>query len=169
MSNPAASMFDPQEGNTRKVLAFQPRHWTVAPVTRNLVAITHRSALCWKTVEKPYVASPHMTTQSGRKWYYQGGLGSVRFGYGSGVERFEWFRFSVPAVPLQNGFFFVFSTVSQERTVPVSVPGKRFRRFRFRFRFREKRFRRFRFPVPVRFLSHPVLFLRFRTRLRACT
>ena len=33
-----------------------------------------------------------------------------------------------------------FSTVSQERTVPVpvSVPGKRFRRFRFRFRFREK-------------------------------
>ena len=41
----------------------------------------------------------------------QGGLGSVRFGYGSGVERFERFRFSVPAVPLQNGFFFVFSTV----------------------------------------------------------
>ena len=30
--------------------------------------------------------------------------------------------------------------------VPVSVPGKRFRRFRFRFRFREKRFRQFRFP-----------------------
>ena len=41
--------------------------------------------------------------------------------------------------------------------VPVSVPGKRFRRFRFRFRFREKRFRRFRFPVPVRFLSHPAI------------
>ena len=36
--------------------------------------------------------------------------------------------------------FLCFSTVSQERTVPVpvSVRGKRFRRFRFRFRFREK-------------------------------
>ena len=44
-----------------------------------------------------------------------------------------------------------------ERTVPVpvSVPGKRFRRFRFRVRFLGKRFRRFRFPVPVWFLSHP--------------
>ena len=50
------------------------------------------------------------------------------------------FRFSVPAVLLQNGFFFVFSTASQERTVPVSVPGKRFRRFWFRFQFREERF-----------------------------
>ena len=28
----------------------------------------------------------------------------VRFGYGLGVERFERFRFSVPAVPLQKGF-----------------------------------------------------------------
>ena len=27
----------------------------------------------------------------------------VRFGYGSGVHRFERFRFSVPAVPLQKG------------------------------------------------------------------
>ena len=32
--------------------------------------------------------------------YLQGGPASVRFGYGSGVERFERFRFSVPAVPL---------------------------------------------------------------------
>ena len=31
----------------------------------------------------------------------------VRFGYGLGVGRFEWFRFSVPAVPLQNVFFCV--------------------------------------------------------------
>ena len=44
----------------------------------------------------------------------QGGPGSVRFGYSLGVERFERFRFS---------------TVKEERTVPVSVPGKRFRRF----------------------------------------
>ena len=34
----------------------------------------------------------------------QGGTGSVRFGCGLGVERFERFRFSVPAVPLQKGF-----------------------------------------------------------------
>ena len=42
------------------------------------------------------------------------------------MERFERFRFSVPAVPLSRGFFCVFSTISQERTVPVpvSVPGK---------------------------------------------
>ena len=178
----------------------------------------------------------------------QGGPGSVRFGCGSGVERFERFRFSVPRFlckkgfsvfqysltgkseippvllgipwpalkgPLRNQFWKkrrpqpywggensgnaleasnalnyrvwgipavlsreipgnalrafpgsfrsssgISSGKSQpywgcgpERTVPVSVPGKRFRRFRFRFRFREKRFRRFRFPVPVRFLS----------------
>ena len=57
----------------------------------------------------------------------------------------------------KNGFS-VFQYILKERTipVPVSVPGKRFRRFQFRFRFREKRFWRFRFPVPVRFLSHPV-------------
>ena len=44
-----------------------------------------------------------------------------------------------------------------ERTVPVpvSVPGKRFRRFWFRVRFLRKRFRRFRFPVSVRFLRRP--------------
>ena len=63
----------------------------------------------------------------------------------------------------KKGFLY-FSTVQQERTVPVSVsvPGKRFRRFRFRFWFREKRFRRFRFPVPVRLLSlsHPAIFVR---------
>ena len=48
-----------------------------------------------------------------------------------------------------------------ERTVgvPVSVPGKRFRRFRFRVRFLGKWFRRFRFPVPVRLLGHPVIIL----------
>ena len=79
----------------------------------------------------------------------------VRFGYGSGVERFERFRFSVPAVPLQTRFFFVFqysftgkdgsgSGPGSWKTipaVPLSVSGKRFRRFRF--------------PVPVWFLSHP--------------
>ena len=34
----------------------------------------------------------------------QSGPGSVWFGYGLGVERFDRFRFSVPAVPLQKGF-----------------------------------------------------------------
>ena len=56
----------------------------------------------------------------------QGGPGSVRFGYGSGVERFERFRFSVPAVPLQKGKFLCFSK---------QFNGKG--RFRFRFRFLE--------------------------------
>ena len=37
-----------------------------------------------------------------------GSPGSVRFGYGLGMERFERFRFSVPAVPLRRVFFSVF-------------------------------------------------------------
>ena len=87
--------------------------------------------------------------------------GSVRFGYGLGVERFERFRFSAPAVPLQKGVFC------------VSVQPSRKGRFRFRFRFLkngsggsgsafgfgEKQFRRFRFPVPVWFLSRPAILL----------
>ena len=51
--------------------------------------------------------------------------GSVRFGYGLGVEGFEQFRFSVLAVPLQKGVFC------------VSVQFNREGRFRFRFRFLE--------------------------------
>ena len=56
----------------------------------------------------------------------QSGPGSVRFGYGLGVERFDRFRFSVPAVPLKKGFS-VFQYNLKERTVPVPVPvpGKR--------------------------------------------
>ena len=57
--------------------------------------------------------------------YFQGGPGSVRFGYGLGVERFERFWFSVPAVPLPKGFILCFSTIQQERTVsaPEAVPA----------------------------------------------
>ena len=55
----------------------------------------------------------------------QGGPGSVRFGYGLGVEGFERFRFSVLAVPLQKGFFCVSAQFNREG------------RFRFRFRFLE--------------------------------
>ena len=83
-------------------------------------------------------------------------FGSVRLRFGDGTVR---------AVPVfgsggssKEGGFCVFQYSLTERTVPVpvSVPGKRFRRFRFRVRFLGKRFRRFRFPVPVRFLGHPV-------------
>ena len=62
--------------------------------------------------------------------------GWPRFGYGLEMERFERFRFSVPAVPLGRG------------SLCVSVQFHR-GRFRFRARFLRKRFRRFRFPVPV--------------------
>ena len=56
-----------------------------------------------------------------KKRFYQGGPGSVRFGYGSRVERFQRFWFSVPAVPLQKKF------------CCVSVQFNRKGRFRFRF------------------------------------
>ena len=66
------------------------------------------------------------------------------------MERFERFRFSVPAVPLRRGLLCVSAQFSRE-----DGSGFRFgRRFRFRVRFLGKRFRRFRFPVPVRFLGH---------------
>ena len=64
-----------------------------------------------------------------RRVNFQGGPGSVRFGYGLGVEAFERFRFSVLALPLPKGFFCV--------SVQFNREG------------------RFRFPVPGRFLSHP--------------
>ena len=51
------------------------------------------------------------------------GPGSVWFGYGLGVERFERFRFSVTAVPMQKGFF--------------CVSAQLHRKGRFRFRFLE--------------------------------
>ena len=86
----------------------------------------------------------------------QGGPGSVRLRFGGGTVR---------AVPVfgsggssKEGVlnFCVSAQFSREDgPVPVSVPGKRFRRFRFRVRFLGKWFRRFRFPVPVRFLGHP--------------
>ena len=54
----------------------------------------------------------------------------VRFGYGLGVERFEPFRFSVPAVPLKKGFcVFQYSLTGKGgsgcgswKTVSVPVP-----------------------------------------------
>ena len=48
---------------------------------------------------------------------------------------------------------FQYSLAQRTVPVPVSVPGKRLRRFQFRIRFLGKRSRRFRFPVPVRFLG----------------
>ena len=88
----------------------------------------------------------------------QGGPGSVRFGYGLGVEGFERFRFSVLAVPPRRGVFLCVSVQFNREgrfRFRFRFHVKRFWRFRFHFRFQEKRFRRFRFPVPVRFVSHP--------------
>ena len=59
----------------------------------------------------------------------------VRFGYGLGMERFDRFRFSVPAVPLQKGFFCVsvqfkgkdgsgFGSWKTVPAVPVPLSGK---------------------------------------------
>ena len=50
---------------------------------------------------------------------------SVRLPFFSGLERFEWFRFSVPAVPLQKRLFCVsvqFNRKGRFRP-PVSVPA----------------------------------------------
>ena len=73
------------------------------------------------------------------------------------MERFKWFRFSVPAVPLQKGFsVFQYTVTGKDGScsgfgswktvpavpVPLSVSG---------------RTGRFRFPVPVQFLSHPAI------------
>ena len=83
--------------------------------------------------------SPEKTTCSFPYRFSQGGPGSVRFGYGLGMERFERFRFSVRAVPLRRGFFCVSVQSNTEdgsgsgfgswKTVPAvpvprSVPGK---------------------------------------------
>ena len=93
--------------------------------------------------------------QPGVEWhcfFYQGGPGSVRFGYGLGMERFAWFRFSRFRRFLEGGCVCVFPYSLAERTVPVSVPGKRFRRFGKTVPT---------VPVPVRFLGHPVLCVGF--------
>ena len=85
-------------------------------------------------------------------WFNIAREAPVRFGYGSGVERFERFRLSVPAVPLQERFsVFQYSLTGKDGSgfgswktvpevpVPLSVSGKTVP------------------TVPVRFLSHPVL------------
>ena len=57
----------------------------------------------------------------------------VRFGYGLGLERFERFRFSVPALPLHTKVFllcfsgFQYRLTGNDVPVSVSVPGKQFR------------------------------------------
>ena len=68
-------------------------------------------------IEGPYLVLSRFRAQLGvlnrlvLNRFRQGAPGSVRFGYGLGMERFERFRFSVPAVPLRRGFLCVFSTV----------------------------------------------------------
>ena len=67
-------------------------------------------------------------------WLFSGfnRVATVRFGYASCMERFEWFRFSFPTVPLWSLSRSV--KFSQKGTVPVPVPEKRFQRFRFLLR-----------------------------------
>ena len=83
---------------------------------------------------KPSFVSPRLDCPNFRE-------APVRFGYGLGVERFERFRFSVLAVPLQKSFFFLcfqYSLTGEEGSgsgfgswktvpavpVPLSVSGK---------------------------------------------
>ena len=73
--------------------------------------------------------------------------GPVRFGYRLGWNGSSGSGFRLRRLHCKSVAFLCFTTLSQERTVPVSVPGKRFRQFRCFFRFQEKRLRRFRFPV----------------------
>ena len=47
--------------------------------------------------------------------------GVPQLGYGSRMERFERFRFSVPTVPLGKAFSTHFSTVQGDGTVPVPI------------------------------------------------
>ena len=84
-------------------------------------------------------------------------FGSVQLRFGNGtVQAVPVFGSGGSSAKMVFCVSVQFNRIERTVPVPVSFPGKRFRRFRFRFRFREKRFRRFRFPVPVRFLSHPV-------------
>ena len=84
-----------------------------------------------QALEIPRIKLNHNT---GRPWF-----GSVwlRFGYGLGGERFERFRFAVPAVPLQKGFSVLqYSFTGKDGSgfgswktvpavpVPLSVSGK---------------------------------------------
>ena len=68
---------------------------------------------------------PKIFKGGGRSISYFRRVAPVRFGCGLGVERFDRFRFSVPTVPLQKGFFSV--------SAQINMKG----RFRFRFRFLE--------------------------------
>ena len=99
------------------------------------IAAVTRGSWCYglKTYEWPRPTTVTATNSDGmhkpfqlQNRAFQGGPGSVRFGYGLGIERFERFRFSVPAVPLRRGVLCVFQYSLTERTVPVprSVPGK---------------------------------------------
>ena len=87
----------------------------------------------------PFWKPPFANRREGSIPILQGGPGSVRFGYGLGMERFERFRFSVAAVPLRRGLLCVAVQFNREdgsgsgfgswKTVPAvpvprSVPGK---------------------------------------------
>ena len=66
------------------------------------------------------ISKKHPSCDALLHWPKKPRVAPVRFGYGSGVERFERFRFSVPAVPLQKGFFCI-SVHSLTGKVPVKL------------------------------------------------
>ena len=61
----------------------------------------------------------------------QGGPGSLRFGYGSHMERFEWFRFRFRRSSEERVLLCISVQFKGMARVPVSVPEKRFCRFLF--------------------------------------
>ena len=115
-----------------------------APSPRNSVNPIFLRKVCRKFVQ---LGGPGV-----RIWQLQGGSGSVRFGYGSRMERFERFRFPVLTVlwgevRCVSAQFEVLVSVIEKTVpagpVPILAHGKRFRRCLF--------------PVPVRFLCHPAV------------
>ena len=89
------------------------------------------------TAKSHFQVSPYEMSPFRASWKIQGSPGSVRFGYGLGMERFERFRFSVSTVPLRRGFSCVSVQFQREdgsgfgswNTVPAvpvprSVPAK---------------------------------------------
>ena len=119
ISNRIPNQISPKMSQTHFCRLGSPKKILVVVVTGMFPIQQIRWEHCNRLETQATPSNPHHLS------LYQSGPGSVRFGYGLGMERFERFRFSVPAVPLRRGVFLCFSTISQRG------------RFRFRFRFLE--------------------------------